>query len=386
MSDIPHELLKKENKIQITGHQEPVTEEKLRSQPPLAGPVDIRAQTDQRQLEDDILALHETEFKTPETELIPAEPVFSNQGANYYEQRDPARINESRKKSARKSAAARQDQSDLTRKGELQRKLNHLMTQKDPDSLLVRSVLDDEIGNLDRSPVRQDVTGYSRRQNETKYAKRASANQKMRKTAQADVDNLVNNLRRDISLEGDISLSGDTTEFTDAFYFSQLFGEEAIKERTLRLQQMNENQDKHSPEEIAASKTDLQKVSEMVLFLKNCGSTYSVRMAWKSRVIRAHQLARQQIADEGDSVYNRVMLEILDAKILELQNDYNATMRGLRTANNLAGTPRGDAYIAIQKELARLRKEMKENDGDERVKQETLDRARSLFQNFTWQN
>lgn len=384
MSDTPHELLKKENEIRITGHREPETEEKFRSHPPLAGPADIRAQSDQKQMKDDILTLRETRFETSETDLIPAEPVFSYQEANYYEQHDPARINQSRTKSARKRAAAQQAQSDQARKGELQRMKNQLLAQKDPDSLLARSALIEELSNLDHAPARQDVTGHLRRQHETKYAKRGSENQKMRETAQTDVNNLVNNLRMDISLEGDTSLLADTTEYTDAFYFSHLFGEETIRERTLKLQQMKENNDKYSPEEIAASKAGLQKVQDMVLFLKNYGSTYSITMLRKSRAIRAHRLARQQIADEGNSVYNQMMLAILDAKILELQRDYDTSMEGLRTASNSAGTLRGDAHIAIQKELARLRKEMKENDGDEEVKKTTLDKARDLFQNFTW--
>ena len=260
------------------------------------------------------------------------------------------------------------------------------MKQNDPESLLERSVLSDEMGKLNLSTMRQDVTGYMRRQNETKYAKRGSENQKMRKTAQADVDNLVNNLRRDIALEGDTSLLADTTEYTDAFYFSQLFGEDTIKERTLKLQQMKKNTDKYSDEEIAASKTELGKAQDMVLFLKNYGSTYSIRMVQISKAIRAHQLARQQIADEGNSAYNRMMLEILDTKIQGLQKDYDTFLAGMRTGSGSAGTAKGAAHLAIQKELAGLRKEMKENDGDERVKNESLDKARDLFQHFTWKD
>lgn len=386
MPDKPYELLKKENEIQIAGHQEMEAEEKLRSRPPLANPEDISAQTDQRQMENDIQTLRETEFETMEKELIPAEPVFANQEANYYAQHDPAKINQSRTKAARKNAAALQDQSDQTRKAELEGRQRKLIAQKDPDSLLARSVLTEELTNLDHAPARQDVTGYARRQREMKYAQRGSANQRMRKTAQTDVDNLVNNLRRDISLEGDTSLLEDTTEYTDAFYFSHLFGEETIKERTIKLQQMKAHTDKYSPEEIASSKAELGKVQDMVLFLKNYGSTYSITMLRKSQAIRAHRLARQQIADEGNSVYNRVMLEILDAKILELQSDYDANIASLRAAKSKASASQRDAHIAIQKELARLRKEMKENDGDERVKQESLDKARDLFQKFTWQN
>lgn len=384
MLDKLQELLKKENEKQITGHQDMETEEKIRSNPSLADHADVSAQTDQEQMKNDISTLRGTEFKTLETELIPAEPFFSNQEANYYEQHDPARIRQSRSKSARRRAAEKQAQSDQTRKGELQRKLNQLMTQKDPDSLLARSVLSDELGKLNLSIVRQDVTGCMRRQNETKYAQRGSENQKMRKTAQADVDNLVNNLRRDIALEGDTSLLEDTTEYTDAFYFSQLFGEETIKERTLKLQQMKKDTDKYSNEEIAASKTELGKAQDMVLFLKNYGSTYSIRMVQISKAIRAHQLARQQIADEGNSAYNQMMLEILDAKIQGLQKDYDTFLAGLRTGSGSAGTAKGAAHLAIQKELARLRKEMKENDGDERVKKESLDKARDLFRHFTW--
>lgn len=384
MPDKPYELLKKENEVQITGHQEMETEEKLRSRPPLADPENIRAQTDQRQMKNDILTLRETEFETTEKELIPAEPVFANQGANYYAQHDPAKINQSRTKAARKNAAALQDQTDQTRKAELEGRQRKLIAQKDPDSLLARSALTEELTNLDHAPARQDVTGYARRQREMKYAQRGSANQRMRKTAQTDVDNLVNNLRRDISLEGDTSLLEDTTEYTDAFYFSHLFGEETIKERTIKLQQMKAHTDKYSPEEIAASKAELGKVQDMVLFLKNYGSTYSITMLRKSRAIRAHRLARQQIADEGNSVYNRVMLEILDAKILELQSDYDANIASLRAARSKASASQRDAHIAIQKELAMLRKVMKENDGDERVKKESMDKARDLFQNFTW--
>lgn len=384
MLDKLQELLKKENEKQITGHQDMETEEKIRSNPSLADHADVSAQTDQEQMKNDILTLRGTEFKTLETELVPAESVFSRQEANYYEQHDPARIRQSRSKSARKRAAEKQAQSDQTRKGELQRKLNQLMTQKDPDSLLARSVLSDELGNLDHSPVRQDVTGHLRRGHETKYAKRGSENQKMRETAQTDVNNLVNNLRRDISLEGDTSLLEDTTEYTDAFYFSQLFGEDTIKERTLELQQMKKDTDKYSNEEIAASKTELKKVQDMVLFLKGYASNFSIQMVQKSRAIRAHRLARQQIADEGNSVYNQMMLEILDAKILALQKDYDTFLADLRTASGNADTPKGAAHLAIQKELARLRKEMKENDGDERVKKESLDKARDLFRHFTW--
>lgn len=386
MLDKPQELLQKENEIQITVHRELETEEKLRSHPPLADPADVSAQTDQEQLKNDILTLHEAKFKTPETELIPAKPVF-RQKANYYEQSNPIKINQSRSKSARKHAAAQQAQSDQTRQEELQLQLNHLnkrlTDQKDPDSLLARSVLTEDLGILNHSPARQDVTGHFRRKNAKKYTKPGSGNDKVRESAQADVDNLVSNLRRDISLEGDTSLLEDTSEYTDAFYFTNLFGEETIKGRTQELEEMKKNADQYSSKEIDASKARLKKLQDMVLFLKNYGSTYSIAMVQKSRAIKAHQLARQQIADEGNSAYNQLMLEILDKKISELKSDYEENIKDLRTASNTADTPQGKAHIKVQKELAKLRRRMKENDSDEQIKKKSMDQARDIFQNFT---
>lgn len=399
MSDMPYEFLEKENKTQKIVHQELETQEKLSSHPHVTESADISAQTNQKQLQNDISTLRGTEFKTLEKELIPAESVFARQGANYYEQHDPVRKNQSRRKSARKQAAARQVQNDQTRKNELQCKLRDLSEdrkkkekngEKDPESLLVCSVLTEELTLLDQSPVRQDETGFVRRQNETKYARRRSVNQKMRETAQTDVNNLVNNLRRDIVLEGKTSFPEDLSVYTDAFYFSNWFGEATVYERTLELQKMvnkmNEEKEEKAQKKIDAYKTELNKTSKMALILKGYGSNFSVKMLQQYRTIRAHQYARQQIADEGNSIYNQLMLEILDDKIKEMLNGYNKTMEDLQSANGTNETPEGAALLDLQKELARLRKEMKENEGDERVKEEKRKKAKELITNFTWQD
>lgn len=74
---------------------------------------------------------------------------------------------------------------------------------------------------------------------------------------------------------------------------------------------------------------------------------------------------------------------MLDKKISELKSDYEENIKDLRTDSNTADTPQGKAHIKVQKELAKLRRRMKENDSDEQIKKESMDQARDIFQNFT---
>lgn len=74
---------------------------------------------------------------------------------------------------------------------------------------------------------------------------------------------------------------------------------------------------------------------------------------------------------------------MLDKKISELKSDYEENIKDLRTASNTADTPQGKAHIKVQKELAKLRRRMKENDSDEQIKKKSMDQARDIFQNFT---
>lgn len=74
---------------------------------------------------------------------------------------------------------------------------------------------------------------------------------------------------------------------------------------------------------------------------------------------------------------------MLDKKISELKSDYEENIKDLRTDSNTADTPQGKAHIKVQKELAKLRRRMKENDSDEQIKKKSMDQARDIFQNFT---
>lgn len=348
-----------------------------------AQPLQVPQEQVEERLNEDVHALQMEDFEIVDVYLADAQPVFARQEANLYRQRNPDQIRESKRKSARKQAAADQAQADHIGRTRMSAALEEARRDaaEDPDALLRLSVLDEEIRQLQALGERVDVTGHRRRKNEKEYANRANS-RAARKEARQDVDNLVKNLRMDIGLEGDPNPPEDMHEYTEAFYFTKLFGEAAIREKEEAKEALEKA---GAPEvEVQQAKEQLGKIRDMALWQKSNGSNFAVVMGSKARALQARRLARQQILDEGSTAYHQLMVALLDEEIARLQDEYDGMAEGLRTASGKVGTPKVDAQIAAQGRLAQLCREMKAEGTTEERKEAIMTEAREIYRNFNY--
>lgn len=348
-----------------------------------AQPLQVPQEQVEERLNEDVHALQMEDFEIVDVYLADAQPVFARQDANLYRQRDQEQIRQSKKKAARKQAAADQAQADHIGRTRMSAALEEARRDaaEDPDALLRLSVLDEEIRQLQALGERVDVTGHRRRKNEKEYANRANS-RAARKEARQDVDNLVKNLRMDIGLEGDPNPPEDMHEYTEAFYFTKLFGEAAIREKEEAKEALEKA---GAPEvEVQQAKEQLGKIRDMALWQKSNGSNFAVVMGSKARALQARRLARQQILDEGSTAYHQLMVALLDEEIARLQDEYDGMAEGLRTASGKVGTPKVDAQIAAQGRLAQLCREMKAEGTTEERKEAIMTEAREIYRNFNY--
>lgn len=348
-----------------------------------AQPLQVPQEQVEERLNEDVHALQMEDFEIVDVYLADAQPVFARQDANLYRQRDQEQIRQSKKKAARKQAAADQAQADHIGRTRMSAALEEARRDaaEDPDALLRMSVLDEEIRQLQALGERVDVTGHRRRKNEKEYANRANS-QAARKAARQDVDHLVKNLRMDIGLEGDPNTPEDMHEYTEAFYFTKLFGEATIREKEEAKEAL---ENAGAPEaEVQQAKEQLEKIKAMALWQKSNGSNFAVVMGNKARDLQARRLARQQILDEGSTAYHQLMVALLDEEIARLQDEYDGIAEGLRTASGTVGTPKADAQIAAQGQLAQLRREMKAEGTTEERKEAIMTEAREIYRNFNY--
>ena len=346
-------------------------------------PLQVAQEQVEERLNEDVRALQMADFEIVDVYLADAQPVFARQDANLYRQRDQEQIRQSKKKAARKQAAADQAQADYIGRTRMNAALEEARADaaEDPDALLRLSVLDEEIRQLQALGERVDVTGHRRRKNEQEYANRANS-RAARKEARQDVDNLVKNLRMDIGLEGDPNPPEDMHEYTEAFYFTKLFGEAAIREKEEAKEALEKA---GAPEaEVQRAKEQLGKIKDMALWQKSNGSNFAVVMGSKARDLQARRLARQQILDEGNTAYHQLMVALLDEEIARLQDEYDGMAEGLRTASGKVGTPKVDAQIAAQGRLAQLCREMKAEGTTEEQKEAIMTEAREIYRNFNY--
>lgn len=375
---------RQEQKLQRTALERGLEqeEEQIQQQVQVQAP-QIALEQREEQLNEDVRALELETFEIVDVQLIEAPPVFARQEANLYRQRNPDQIRESKRKSARKQAAADQAQADHIGRTRMSAALEEARRDaaEDPDALLRLSVLDEEIRQLQALGERVDVTGHRRRKNEKEYANRANS-RAARKEARQDVDNLVKNLRMDIGLEGDPNPPEDMHEYTEAFYFTKLFGEAAIREKEEAKEALEKA---GAPEvEVQQAKEQLGKIRDMALWQKSNGSNFAVVMGSKARALQARRLARQQILDEGSTAYHQLMVALLDEEIARLQDEYDGMAEGLRTASGKVGTPKVDAQIAAQGRLAQLCREMKAEGTTEERKEAIMTEAREIYRNFNY--
>lgn len=375
---------RQEQKLQRTALERGLEqeEEQIQQQVQVQAP-QIALEQREEQLNEDVRALELETFEIVDVQLIEAPPVFARQEANLYRQRNPDQIRESKRKSARKQAAADQARADHIGRTRMSAALEEARRDaaEDPDALLRLSVLDEEIRQLQALGERVDVTGHRRRKNEKEYANRANS-RAARKEARQDVDNLVKNLRMDIGLEGDPNPPEDMHEYTEAFYFTKLFGEAAIREKEEAKEALEKA---GAPEvEVQQAKEQLGKIRDMALWQKSNGSNFAVVMGSKARALQARRLARQQILDEGSTAYHQLMVALLDEEIARLQDEYDGMAEGLRTASGKVGTPKVDAQIAAQGRLAQLCREMKAEGTTEERKEAIMTEAREIYRNFNY--
>lgn len=339
-------------------------------------------QQPQDQLEQDIHILRGEEFVELNVPLAHADPVFG-QWSSINRQRDRQKIRESARKSARKEAAAEQAQEDERRISRLRGRISAFSGNNGiaSDMLLVRTMLDLEAGCYQGLKPRQDVTGHTRRRNEKRYSNAGEGNSFARSAAEEDVANLVSNLRRDICLDGDETYPESMQEYADAFYFTNKYGNEVAKEKTIALNREKKN-GTITDEEYKARGIEIKKQEQFIMIQKSYASNFAPTMWVKARDLRARRLARQQIMDEGNSAYHQRMIAILDREIADLNAQYEGYMEMLRTFNDTLDTPRGHMQHEKQIELARLRRELKAAKPE---KQKELEKqGRKIFEDYTY--
>ena len=327
------------------------------------------------------LIVQEEDFLQIETELSQAPTMFTGNSV-LQRQRDPELKKKSAKKAARKEAAAQQAEQDAQRVNAIQARVNAMAVGSpkdiDADTQITSGILNNELGEYWRYPPRQDVTGYDRRSNEAHYAKAKKVTKGMETAAQTDVQNLVNNLRRDIALEGSDALPDDLQQYADGFYFRKKYGEQAIKEKV--------NTIKGAPQEDKARlELERKKLEQFVLAQKMIDTNAILPLRVLLQDIRARKLALQQINDEGSSLYHQRMAEILNKEISELTVKYQYKILMVRTFNGRLASNRTQAQLNAIQQLVELRRRMKEPGVTDEEKEALEEAGKAVYTNYTYE-
>lgn len=294
-------------------------------------------------------------------------------------------LKESGKKSNRKRAAAEKKKDDMKRSNKLYRRLGDLTGKSlTPGELVARTILEGESLRCEKAPPREDLTGHQRFKNEKKFKNAPQDDPKAQQAAEKDVQNLVNNLRLDMTLEADTTIPQELRGYTDAFYFTNQYGEKTIATMT-KIHNRNKTAPGADPEQIQAEKAAIKKLQQFTTIQKSYASNFVPNMCLKQRDIRARQLARQQIQEGPRNAYQQRMLDILDRELETIQAQYNALAEYLRTFNGTLGRPRGAAQLVMQSNLAALRQAMLVPGVTEEEKERLEAQGRSLFFGYTYE-
>lgn len=369
--------------------EEPLQQEQQRAAAPIeaapieAAPVAVQRQADP--LAENIHRLHDEEFVELNVPLVAhADPLRDQISA----QRQTAQARRSSKKAAKKNAEKyRQLMEDKTY-DQLQQRSRALMGMDiSSDQLIERTMLEFELGDYQRLPKRVDIDGETRRKNTKWYRKSASGKLAMR-SAQKDVENLYNNLRRDICLTGNTDIEDDQfQEYADAYYFTRKYGEKVLREKKLGAQAPEVVLVHGSEKKIEEGRKDrAEKLEQFLLIQKSYATNFMPSLVKMRNELKAWKLARKTVEDESGqpSAYRQQMLQIINQKINEVEETYNNKRKDMRTYNGTEKSPRSRAQTQAQAELALLRREMKDLAEDDPKREELEQRGRKVFENYTY--
>lgn len=322
------------------------------------------------------LIVQEADFLQLETELSQAPTMFTGNGV-LQRQRDPEFKKKSAKKAARKEAAAQQAEQDMQRAVAIQARVFSMQNQRgvltmDSDIRTTRDILQNELGAYQKYPPRQDVTGYDRRANEAHYAKAKKVTRGMEAAARTDVQNLVNNLRHDIALEGSTALPDDLQQYIDSAYFRNKYGEQTIESKTLR--------EKTEEEEV-----ELAKLKQFVLAQRMIDTPSIIAMRIMLQDIRARKLALQQIKEEGNSLYIQRMAEILNREIADMTVKYQHKILMLRTFSGRPHSNRTQAQLNAIQQLGDLRRRMRAPGVTDEEKAALEQQGQAIYEHYTYE-
>lgn len=343
---------------------------------------------------------HAEDFAPLNLQLDRGMPVFNDHWDNLTRQRNAADIQvvtRGQKKADRKrvaqvaqtaqaGAALLQKDADALRVTELTNRAVALKNDTSPDrhvdNIIAMSRIQSALQTNGSLPPREDVLGLTRRKNEQQYAKGSLLKFSVKKAAKKDVDNLVNNLRRDLCME-DPTYPEDVADIIDAYYLTRKFGEGIKADKQRALKQMKAA-GQATPAEIAAASEQYKKLEQMTTFHSSICFNTSFQLAEMFNDIKARQLARQQILDEGTNEYNMQMVRILDREIAAAQEKYDAMLQQMRTANGSQNTPRGAAQLDSRAALAQITRQLKNPDITEEEKAQLEAHAQALFEGYDY--
>lgn len=360
----------------------------------------------ERRLDQDVQALQTESVSTVSGPLFSSSKTFDPGEANSQRQQNPEQIERSKKKAGRKAAAADQAKADavanqrvIARRQEYNTLATVARTQFGmitayPEHVVAALILesDDRIfSDRYKEEERVDVTGYLRRKNEKKFAKESAIapSAKLQSSASKDVENLCNNMYRDLLLEGDTSVPEELSLYKDAFYFGNLCGEDILKGLVQSAKKLKETVSTNPPPERVQALEDLtkqyQQLSNALLEIKNLGANDSVQVIAYLKQLKAYEMARRQITDEITNPYHPYrmeMLRILDLKTLDLRAIIQKALKDMQTMNGTVGTPAGVAKTELIHRLAELRRQMPPEGGTPEQEAALRSQANEIFRTF----
>lgn len=380
-------MFEKKQKVKLTMEKPELTVEEMEQELLLHLPNAIEVGAPQPEIleQERSLVLEDSDFLQIETELVNAPSMFRSEDV-LHRQRDPRCIRTSAKKAARKEAAALQEERDNMRARVINGEILSMRTSNgiDADTLVRRSVLEAELTTYQNLPARQDVTGHDRRANEAHYARAKKVTKGMEDAAKRDVDNLVNNLRRDLALDGSDVLPDDLQQYADSYYFCYMHGEKAIQSRRKQLTKAIDEgtiTDKEKQEQ----KGEIEKLEQFVLFQKFYGSNAAPAMRTELQSIRARKLALQQIKDEGSSLYHQQMASLLEKEIHEMTVKYSYKILMMRTCNDTMYSNRTQMQLNTMQQLVDLRRRMKAPNVTNEKKEDLNKDAERIYAGYTYE-
>lgn len=394
--------LKEQESIHQTLHEEEAHQEE---QQQVAAPLQEQHEEQQEEQHEH---LREEDFEVLDIPLAHADPVFWRQESSLFRQRNQVRTEGGKKarRKAAKQAAEAQNAQDERRKTEISAWLVSVAGEQDDTTVIIQSsLLRESMMLYQRLDERKDVNGEERRRNERRFSKTPRWDPIARSAAKADLDNLTNNLRRDICLEGDDTLPEVLSDCEAAYYFTNRFGNrtgeqmhdamkadedrlKAIRAGTVGTFETEEEKEqacRELEERIERTHEQKKKLDQFVLYQKSSASNFGVTAMGKLQNLRTLRLAKQQILDEGHSPYHMLMVSMLDEEIDMWQAEYDRDIQNILTCQNRLGTPRGQAQIAAQKELARIRRAMLVPGVTPEQLAALTEEGRNVFRNYNYE-